>query len=323
MAQELRKVERGGLIEADLMNLIIDKLVILSDTVSSLGGSTGNVTVPNLFGRTLSSAQSLITEPQIKLRLGNTIDAFGAALNPNLPETRTKIVIGQVPASGVRVPVNSSVDLLLSAQPSTNGNGTTTSTVPKITGFNPTKTPVGEKVTIFGENFEVDLAKNKVFFDDTPTAAPPEKGGTTELLVRVPSISSPPAAGTEKKVNVRVELPEGKVATGETTLLPALGGEPPELISIRGSDPDVLTVGEIATITGKNFSEKLQENTVIFGTITAGVETSGNSTTTLRVRVPDLPGLPPGGFRSVDIGVSVAGRQSNLIKNKEIDKPGV
>jgi hypothetical protein len=317
MATELKKVEPGDLIEAELMNLIINHLKDLSAAVSGLGWAAGSVTVPNLFGRTLSSAQLLISEPQVKLKLGNTVDAFGAALNPGLSTTKQKIVIGQVPTAGARVAVNSTIDVLLSAQPEA-GTGPTPTQESKITGFNPAKTPIGEKVTIFGVNFDVDPAKNKVTFADTPATAP-EKGGTTELLVRIPSIPNPPSGSNEKKVSVIVETPAGK-ATGETILLPPLEGPAPELTSIKGADPDVLVVGEIATIVGKNFSTKLQENSVTFGTTTTGLETAGNSNTTLKVKVPELPGLASGQFRFVDIFVTVAGRQSNLIKNREVDK---
>lgn len=315
MATELKKVERGDLIESDLINLIIDWLMELHAKISGMGG-TGAASVPNLFGKTLSTAQSMLSEPPISLKLGNTIDAYGALLNPGLAETKQKIVIGQAPPAGARVATNSLVDVLLSVQ--AGGTGTTpTPVATKITGFNPAKTPVGEKVTIFGENFEVDFTKTKVFFADVPTATP-ESGATGEVLVRVPATITVPA-GTEKRVSVRVETSFGK-ATADTTLLPPLEGPPPEFKSIKGvTDPDALVVGEIATIEGKNFSSKIQENSVKFGDTTTPVETAGNTTSTLKVKVPELPGLTSGNHRTVDIVVIVATRQSNIVR-KEVNK---
>ncbi len=103
-------------------------------------------------------------------------------------------------------------------------------------------------------------------------------------------------------------------------MLPKLAGDPPELISIRGSDPDVLVVGEIATVTAKNFSTSIQENKITFGSTVTSPETSGNTATTFRVKVPNLPQLSTAPFVFVDIFITVAGRQSNLIK-KEVDRP--
>lgn len=320
MATNLKKVQPGDIVESDLMNQIIDTVDGLAAAVSGLGWSTGTVAVPALFGRTLSSALTTINQPQTKLKLGNTIDAYGAALDPNLSDTRQRIVIGQMPAADARVSPNTMVDLLLSVKPSTSG-GTAPSTVPTIAKFNPAKTPIGEKVTIFGTNFDPDPKKNHVFFAGME-APEPEQAGSTQLLVRVPKIADPPTGNNEKKISVVVKVADKGEVSADTIVLAALEGEPPSVTSIKGADPDgVLIVGEVVTITGANFSASIQQNKITFGSTETFPETTGNSTTTLRVKVPELPNLQVGGFVFVDIFVTVAGRQSNMLLGKEVDKP--
>lgn len=322
MATNLKKVQPGGIIESDQMNQIVDAIQGLEAAVSGLGWSTGTVTVPSMFGKTLNSAMAIINQPQTKLKLGNTLDAYGAALDPNLSDTRQRIVIGQSPPPDARVNPNTFLNLLLSAKPST-GGGSGGGTLPTIGSFNPLKTSIGEKVKIFGTNFDPDPLKNKVSFADVE-AEKPEQASQTQLLVRVPkNIPNPPTGNAEKKVSVTVKCPNG-IATGETTLLAALPGDPPTISTIVGGDPESseLLVGEIVTITGTNFSESLQENKITFGTKETGPETSENpQTTLLRVRVPEPDNIQGGGIPVfLDISVTVKGRQSNLI-NKGIIKP--
>lgn len=321
MATNLKKVQPGDIVESDLMNQIIDTVEGLEVAVSSLGWSTGTVVVPPLFGKTLNSAMTTINQPQTKLKLGNTIDAYGAALDPNQSDTRQRIIIGQTPPADARVSPNTFINLLLSVKPATGGGGGGGNpTQPTISSFNPAKTPLGEKVRIFGTNFDPDPAQNKISFADVD-AGLPEQSSQTQLLVRVPKdIPSPPTGNSEKTVSVTVKCPNG-IATGEMILLAALAGDAPTITTIVGADPDFLVVGEIATITGTNFSANIQENKITFGTTETFPETSGNSTTKLKVKVPSPPNIQTGIPVFLDVSVTVNGRQSNIIHGKEIDKP--
>ena len=102
MVTELKKVQPGDLIKSDLINLIIERLLDLSSKIAGAGG-TGSVTVPNLFGRTICEAATIIKQPQINLQLSNVVDAFGTSIDPDLIESKSRLIINQVPDPGVRV----------------------------------------------------------------------------------------------------------------------------------------------------------------------------------------------------------------------------
>src|SRR5262249_28155126 len=110
MAQ-IPHVQPGEVIRSSFINNLIDQLNALST-----GAPAPGVSVPDVFGRTLSQARTLITQPSVNLALGTTLDAFGTAVDPNASASANRLVIGQAPAAGSLVPVGSPVNLVLAAQ---------------------------------------------------------------------------------------------------------------------------------------------------------------------------------------------------------------
>src|SRR5687767_4195360 len=107
MAQ-IPHVQPGEVIRSSVINELIDQ-------VNAFGGSTGPVSgveVPELFGRTLTQARALLTQPSVNLALGTTIDTVGTMVDPNAPANATRIVLGQNPVAGTRRPVGSPVSLV-------------------------------------------------------------------------------------------------------------------------------------------------------------------------------------------------------------------
>jgi hypothetical protein len=314
MAQELKKVEPGDLIASDLMNLIIDELLDLEAKVAGMGG-TGTVTVPSLFGMTLDSAQSLISQPQFKMNMGSVLDAYGTLLNAGENDAKQRLVINQYPVPGARVGTGAFVNLLVGAKPSAGGGGTTTPPAVKLNSFNPAKAHIGEQVTLIGENFYMlDITKNVVTIGGVK-AAPPTSMKSTELNVVVPDIPEPPTGTAEKPVSVKVENPNG-TASLDLLVLAKREGVPTltNMTKDTSATPaTIFAVGSIVKINGTNFSSESQKNVVTFGKISTTPESTGNTTSVLRVRVPLVEGLTQNVEGSVLVNVFVT---SNGIKSQ-------
>jgi IPT/TIG domain-containing protein len=312
MATELKKVQPGELIKSDLMNLIIEKLLAL-DTGTQ---PTGSVTVPNLFGRTLSEAATVIKQPQISLQLSNVVDAFGAPLDPDLTENKSRLILNQVPEPGARVNPGSLIDLLVAAKPSTSTTGTSLKpTINTVNPFNPAKVPIGQDVTINGNNFALDRTKNRVTFDGVAAVGDPTpESSKNKLVVKVPAISAAPAEGQEKEVTVVVTTPDGGASDGvKLVVLPPLAGANPTITSIQSSDVDFARVGEVIIINGSGFSSTLTQNQVTFDTVNTFPEQTGNTPEKITVKVPAIAGVVgPADFKDISIFVTVNGRKSNV-----------
>ena len=316
MATELKKVEPGDLIKSELMNQIIYRIEELTNKVGGLG-ETGSVTVPSLFGRTLLQAATIIKQPQFSLQFGNVVDAFGTSIDPDLTESRSRVIINQIPAPGARANPGGAIDVLIAASGSTGGGTNQQSNKPIINTtnpFNPVKVPIGQDVTIFGNNFALDRTKNKVTFDGVPSPEDPTPESTkTMLVVKVPAIPNPPPAGGEKQVTVIVETPDGRSAGANLTLLPALSGQDPKIDSITSSGQDFARIDEVITLNGAGFSTSLAENRISFSDVTTSPEPTGNSATVLKVKVPVISGVVrPDDFKDVSVFVTVNGRKSNV-----------
>ena len=305
MTQLSDRVRPGDLIQSDLMNLILQRLQELSDSISGLS-DTGRVSVPSVFARTLADARTILALPMNRLNVGNVIDAFGLAVDVNAVESRTRLVVNQIPPPGARVASGSAVDLVLAAKQGT--GGTTPSTLPTIDpSVARLKTPIGEEVIITGSNFAQLRSDNQVFFDNVPAPVPSAQSGTTALFVRVPDVTNPPTGTQEKQVPLRVVItPTGQAATSTTILLAKLAVSIPTVSSIDIAPNDTGVLGELVTIHGTGFAAAAADNVVLFGTQRATAETTGSNTTTLVVRVPrDIPEV----VRSSSINVIVTFRE--------------
>lgn len=311
------QVRPGEIITAELMNQILTQLESVEERLTKFGaGTTGGVIVPNLFSRTLLQAANILKQTQIGLKFGNVVDAFGTSIDPDQVASRSRLVINQVPEPGSRVNPGSFVDVLVAA---VGGSGGTTQPTAKPTidpaGFNPSRVPIGQDVTILGNNFALDRTKNIVTFDGIPQDGDPTpESEKTKLVVKVPRLPSPIPAGTEKRVTVIVETPEGgKSEAAQLTLLPALEGSNPTIGTIESSDVNFARIDDVITINGAGFSVTLNQNVIAFGTVTTFPE-PGVSPTRLRVRVPAISGLVRADdFKDVSISVTANSRKSNVI----------
>lgn len=290
MAAQLKRVERGDLITSDLMNLIIDQLIELSGKVT--GPQPGDVLVPNLLARTLLQAGDIISQPQISLQFGNMIDAMGNAIDPSLAESKTRLVINQNPPPGTRVNLGAKVDLVLAAKANGGTSPQPVDKKPQITGFAKAETPIKQPVTIVGKNFDPAPEKNKVTFDGINAGKPSPQSTDIFLIVTVPEIPDPPAAGKTKEVTVKVETPLGADSM-KHFVSPALPGENPEIDLIKTKVTGIAQVGEVITIQGDFFDPTPAKNKVSFEgqNVEVAPETTGSSAKALAVKVPAMPGL--------------------------------
>src|ERR1044072_4649143 len=87
------QVRPSELITAELMNQILAQLESLETRIT--GAGAGNM--PNLFGRSLFQAATIMKTAPLDLQFGNVIDAFGTSIDPDLIANRTRLVINQFP----------------------------------------------------------------------------------------------------------------------------------------------------------------------------------------------------------------------------------
>lgn len=140
--------------------------------------------------------------------------------------------------------------------------------VPSISGFSPASGAEGETVIILGKNFSEKEADNAVKFNGT--AASVTEATTTKLTVTVPE------GATTGKITVSVG---GELATSKNDFIVL------QAPVVNSFSPESGKAGDEVTISGENFSEKAEENTVKFGSIAATVKTA--TTTKLTVIVPE------------------------------------
>jgi hypothetical protein len=247
------------------------------------GGTTAvasGVAVPDVFGRTVSQARSLLTQPSVNLALGTAIDTFGAAVDPNTTAGAARLVIGQSPVAGTRVPVGSPVNLVIAAQ------GTVTPPPPPTitrtetaTGTAATSFRVGDTIAIVGTNFNVVTSQNAVTFDGraaasvTADAADP----TRRLLVVVPTgiPSGPVNPGDPDKAGVVVSVSVAGSAAATTTITVRAPSGVPQPSITSFTNPQF--VGSAVTVIGQNFSTTAARNVVSLGGVAATV-TSATAT---------------------------------------------
>lgn len=284
----ITQVSPGDLITADLMNQILSRLGQLDGLVGQLGGAGGGpIVVPTLYGRTLSDARSIISNPAQQLTLGSVLDTAGNVVNVNTPQVGLLIVVSQAPQPGTRVAAQTSIDLLIAAQ---GGGGGSAPSPPSISNITPASAAVNSPVTIFGANFNQTPSLNTVRFDGVPGTVS-NISNTQQLVVTVPTgiPGGPVNPGDPQKagVSVTVSTPAGPAPNPGTITVTA---PVPSTPTISGTTPQTAVVGQPLVITGTNFSTTPAQNTVTIGGTVANV-TSAPTTQSLTVAVPLISGL--------------------------------
>ncbi|MGH9238575.1 MAG: IPT/TIG domain-containing protein [Vicinamibacterales bacterium] len=288
-------VQPGEVIRSSFINTLIDQLNALS------GGTTAppsGVQVPDVFGRTLSQARSLITAPSVNLALGTTLDSSGTLVDPNAPGSATRLVIGQAPSAQVFVPVGSPVNLVIASS----SGSTTPPPPPTITrtenlgGIAQSSFRVGETLVIFGNNFSLTTSQNSVSFDGTPAAsvtsdpADPTRRLRVVVPTGIPGAPVNPPDPAKPGVVISVSVGGSAAATVAITVNPPSAVPQPTITNIN---PKAQFVNQNVTIAGTNYSSIQSRNLVRIGTTNPVNATVVSSTTTQIVfTVPDLPDLP-------------------------------
>ena len=199
-----------------------------------------------------------------------------------ISEASTTRLVVNVPDGAVSGPIEVEVD----SETTTSDPFTVLAAdVLAITSISPTSGPVGEEVTIEGQNFGATAADNMVTFlgdesdEGDNQVATISEASTTRLVVNVPdgAVSGP----------IEVEVDSETTTSDPFTVLAA------DVLAITSISPTEGAVGEEVTITGQNFGATAADNMVTFlGTNDDGSDDrvatiSDASTTRLVVNVPD------------------------------------
>jgi IPT/TIG domain/PASTA domain len=306
------QVTAGDLITAELMNEILARLANHDALLGQFGGAgTGTVTVPSLFGRSLSNAQATLTSPAQQLNLGSVIDADGVIINPAAQGAGARTVVGQNPPAGTRAAPLTSVDLLVSASGS--AGGPSVPVLPIINQIVPTSAAVNSQITIFGANFAASPAGNTVRFNNVPGVVS-ALSNSQQLFVTVPpGIPNAPSAPGNPALNgveVSVTSSGNTTATPGTISVTAPVPSQPTVTATVPAPPSLVVVNNTITITGTNFSATQAQNSVTIGGVNAPIVNS--NTTQIVATAPLVSGLPSvGSIRTnVPLIVTVNGTSS-------------
>lgn len=306
----------GDLITSELMNWLLKRI---TDLEASVGGVVGGpITVPNLFGRKLGDAQALLGQPGVQLLLGTILDTVGLTVLTTTQNLATRIVLGQSPPPGARVPANSGVALVVAANPG--AGGSPGNIPPSITGFNQTTQNAGEFIRVLGANFTSLNTANTVKFATITADPPTTESDTLSLVVRIPTtIPGLPAVGSNATIPVSVTVTTVAGTSNAMTLTVGapLPTPPPNITATDPAPDDGQRVGQVITITGTGFVAANQTTQVKFDNVKQTIPIGNNlSATKIVVTVP--PGISglggTGNTRTVPITVLVGDRSSNEIK---------
>jgi hypothetical protein len=317
MADDLTLVQPGDLITADLLNAIIRR-------VQGTGPvDDGKVDVPNVFGRTLGAAVSLIGTPGSNVQLGTVLDSSGTIIAPSDPTKLGLVVVGQVPSAGVRVMPGTGINLVI-AVPS----ATTPLKLPTVTGFSPATQSVGGPLQVIGTNFDLTPSNNSVTINGRDAGVPGPNSNGGNLFVAVPT----GADAQPQPATVVVTTPTG-TASNKLNITAATGPAPATITSIGpvggpftnvgapgAATPTVTMVSNTdIVINGTGFGTVPSQVTVFLGTPGAGgVPALSPSTGTLTassmtVHLPPLAQIPAA-FRNSSPVVQV-GAVNGLVPN--------
>lgn len=236
---------------------VIDKPVP-QVTITSISPKAGPVgTSVTIIGENFSTTKA-----------GNTVTFNGMQATIS-SASATKLVV-TVPQDATDGPVKVSVNGQTASGPSFDVTADPSKQL-SITSISPKEGPVGTKVTINGQNFSDQKAKDTVTFNGTKAKV--TSASTTKLVVTVPK------GATTGPVKVQVG---NQTASGPTF---TVTDKPVPQVSITDISPKSGPVGTKVTISGKNFSSKKSKNTVTFNGTKANI--SSSSTTKLVVMVPN------------------------------------
>lgn len=302
----LDHVGPGKLIRSGVLVWILERLRDLESRVGE--GMTGRVSVPNLTGRTLASAASILNRSSVQLRLSTVLDVRGASVNAGTPANAERIVLMQMPGADDRVPSDALVRLVVTAP------SETPRPAPTISGFDPEPVRVNEVLTIRGRNFPTAWTpqlNDRVTFDDVEGTVMASDSNTQALAVRVPEgIPGVPDEGdTETSVMVTVTV-RGQAVSDEVDVQPSSGRGVPTISSIRNESGGEINPGSTILIEGDNFADAAGDNTIIYNndiTRTASEVVDGGIETVVP-SAEDLGLRGSGGF--VQVNVEVAGVRS-------------
>lgn len=301
MAQ-IPHVQPGEVIRSSFINTLIDAI----NAGTGGGPAPAGVLVPDVFGRTLSQAQSMLAQPSVNLALGTVLDAFGAVVDPNAAGSGLRFVLNASPSVGTRVPAGTAVHLMVAAV--STGPSTPAPTIIRTETATSVVTStfrVGDTVVIVGTGFSVVTGQNVVTFDGIPAAVTADAANPTQrLLVNVPTgiPGGPVNPGDPSKPGVVLAVS----TSGSTPATFSITVDPPSAVpvpNITNFTPSQQFVGSNVTINGSNFSNVVARNIVTL----AGVNAPVISATPAQVvfTVPNLPGLPAPSGSSLAVAITL------------------
>jgi hypothetical protein len=314
----LDHVGPGKLIRSDVFTWMLERIRDLEERVGDDGGR-GRVVVPNLTGRSLSSALAIINSDALSLRLGPVLDIDGLSVNARSIENGSRIVLMQMPPADGRVASNSLVRLLVTEQ------AETPVPAPSIDDLVPNPVRVNEFLTIQGSDFpstwRPDLG-DAVTFNGTEGDVETGSSNTQALQVRVPEgISGVPEEGDDEvEVTLTVQV-RSETAQSTVRVQPSVGQEPIQITGIRAADNTNPTTGEAIVIVGTGFSDTLDENIVTFDPADNDLQRAAEARVSdgIQVLCPSAADLGfSGTFGRTDILVTVNGVPSNTLQNEAI-----
>ncbi len=298
MATLPSQVQPGDIITSEFMNALLGELEFMrKDLDKLLDQGTGDVIVPDVFGRTLAEARTMITTLG-QLAMGSVLDVSGKLVDYSHSDVQLSRALYQLPAAGTRVVPGSSVNLVISATEGGTGPGPAPN--PTIAELRlpddtvATRFAVGTGMIIIGTNFDVVSTNNEVTFAGQPaTVTPSAVEPTTRIRVVVPTgiPGAPTAPGQDDLTGVSIVV--RNTVTGRQTSTTCTIAPPPEIATphISSIESGVHIVGNSVTISGSGFSEVEAENEVFFDETPAEVPTS-SSEISLTVIVPGgIPGV--------------------------------
>jgi hypothetical protein len=221
------------LITSELVNDILTALRELNTELEALSQSigTGNTLVPSVFGRPLSTARAILTQPVVNLRIGRVLDAAGTTIDPDLAAVQQRVVINQIPPPQMRAAARSQVDLVLGGGIGTGDEDRPRAPILANDPFFPQPVSIGTVLLISGEHFARNFLDNTVTFDGVlalgdeaqgvPDGAPLPGSTTTLLRVQVPEPPEPPEADNTVSVMVVVDTGVSPSVSAPAEVAPA------------------------------------------------------------------------------------------------------
>lgn len=311
------EVQPGDTISSELMTTILSRLSELSDVVL-----TGTQSVPDVIGKTLADARTLIQQPSRQLALGFVVDVTGEAISPNAEGNSDLVVLNQSPIAGRLTVVHSSVNLVVSkkagsspipnpgVQPEITGTET-------LNGDSETNFSVGDTMVLVGKKFSANVAENVVTFNavEASVVSSDPTNPRNRLHVQVPFgiPGAPTAPGEERGLDVVVALTRsdsGLQATFQVDITAPVENAP----TITSVDPYPAREGEKITIHGTNLNS-VEKVLIKYREVVKEVLNVKSEDKKIDATVPDF-GIPQGGIPECTL--TVKSGEVSVTKNVRI-----